>query len=65
MNKILKSNIRASLDRVVVYGCPPVAIRICNLVSLKSLPATPLPAAIDEEAVEVGAAVFEEPSGIG
>ena len=32
----------ASLDNVVVYGWPPVAIRICNRVSLKSLPATPL-----------------------
>ena len=32
----------ASLDKVVVYGfCSPLAIRICSLVSLKSLPAVP------------------------
>lgn len=30
----------ASLGRVVVYGCPPLAILICNRVSLKSFPAT-------------------------
>src|ERR1700735_5701914 len=35
-------NALASLDKVVVYGCPPPTIRICNRVSLKSLPATPL-----------------------
>lgn len=30
----------ASLESVVTYGCPPLAIRICNLVSGKSFPAT-------------------------
>jgi hypothetical protein len=36
----------ASLDSVVVYGWPPLAVRICNLVSLKSLPATVLAAGV-------------------
>jgi hypothetical protein len=30
----------ASLESVVTYGCPPLAMRICNLVSGKSFPAT-------------------------
>ena len=44
----------ASLGSVVVYGVPPLAIRICSRVSLKSLPATELPA-VDAEADAAGA----------
>jgi len=36
-----KQNPLASLGNEVVYGCPPLPIRICNRVSLKSLPAMP------------------------
>jgi len=37
---LLAVGLLASLDNVVTYGCPPLAIRICSLVSGKSLPAT-------------------------
>ena len=60
---IVEENALASLGRVVVYGCPPLAILICSRVSLKSFPATLL-----GEAVAAGRAtggVFAELSGIG
>lgn len=53
----------ASLGSVVVYGCPPEAIRICSRVSLKSFPATPLSGAA--AAALGGAEVLAELSGIG
>lgn len=37
-----QGNALASLGKVVVYGCPPLAILICSRVSLKSFPAIPL-----------------------
>jgi len=43
-------NVLDSLGRVVVYGAPPLANRICNRVSLKSLPATML----DDDAIAAG-----------
>jgi hypothetical protein len=55
----------ASLDNVVVYGCPPLAIRICNRVSLKSLPAAPLAGEVAEEAGLGAALVLAGSLGIG
>ncbi len=57
--------VRASLDRVVVYGCPPEDIRICNRVSLNSLPLTPDDDEAAAGAVEAAGAVVDKLSVIG
>ena len=60
-----QKNVLASLDKVVVYGCPPLATRICNLVSLKSFPATPLDVLEAVFAPVTAAADVSELSGTG